>query len=420
MPHGFILLGFSIAAAAFLAAQWALVERFGRILQRSVPSTTGSENSLNAVVVMCLRGSDPFLRRTLEALAVQTHRPSAILLVIDHASDPALPEVRKGLERPLEEGRAHLSFLEEPRRGCSLKCSSLVQACSALPADTDVVAFLDADTLPDAEWLARLCRPFADESVAVVTGNRWFDPPRPSFGAVARQVWNAAAIVQMSEYGIPWGGTLCLRRSFLEEAKLPEKWGEAFCEDTMLRREAGRLKKKVVFEPKLLIPNGEDCSASDFLGWCSRQLLTARLYHPAWTLVSGHAILAAGLPVAAIVAAIVYAALGYWIVAGGYVLTLALLVIANAALVERIHRLVAKLFRQMGRPLRDRTFGEILYQGCVTGVSPVLYLIAFLRSLFVRRIRWRGIDYDVRGPWDVRMLEYRPYAPRSVGDEMSL
>lgn len=420
MPHGLILLGFAAAASAFLAVQWALVERFGRILQRSDTNATGRENSLNAVVVMCLRGSDPFLRRTLEALAAQTHQPSTILLVVDHASDPAVSEVRKGLERSLNEGRARLAFLESPLSGCSLKCSSLVQACRDLPPETDVVAFLDADTLPDVEWLARLCRPFANESVAVVTGNRWFDPPRPNFGATARQVWNAAAIVQMSEYGIPWGGTLCLRRSFLDEARLPEKWGRAFCEDTMLRREAGRLRKKVVFEPTLLIPNGEDCSPGDFLGWCSRQLVTARLYHPAWTLVSGHAVLAAGLPVAAIVAAIVYAAIGEGLIAGGYLLTLAFLVLGNAALVERIYQLVARLFRRMGRPLRERTFGEALFQGCMTGISPLLYLIAYLRSLFVRRVRWRGIDYDIHGPWDVRMLEYRPYAPRSVGDEMSL
>lgn len=420
MPHGLILLGFGTAAIAFLAVQWALVERFGRILQRSSKPEMGQEYSLNAVVVMCLRGADPSLRRTLEALATQTHQPSLIILVVDHPSDSAVSEVRSGLQQALAEGRARLAFLEAPLPGCSLKCSSLVQACRDLPPETDVIAFLDADTLPDAEWLARLCRPFADESVAVVTGNRWFDPPRPSFGAVARQVWNAAAIVQMSEYGIPWGGTLCLRRTFLEEAKLPEKWGRAFCEDTMLRREAGRLGKKVVFEPTLLIPNGEDCSPGDFLSWCSRQLLTARLYHPAWTLVSGHAVLAAGLPAAAIVAAVVYAAIGDWAIAGGYFLTLAILVLGNASLVERIYRLVASLFRRMGRPLRERSLGEVLFQGCMTGISPLLYLIAYLRSLFVRRVSWRGIEYDIRGPWDVRMLEYRPYAPRSAGDEMSL
>jgi hypothetical protein len=420
MFHWQALMGFAIAAGAFLAVQWALVERFGGILRHSSTDRNEGEISLNAVVVMCLRGSDPFLKRTLEALATQSHQPVAIRLIVDHASDPAASEVRSGLTESLEHGRAHLTFLQNPLSGCSLKCSSLVQACRDLPEEAEVVAFLDADTLPDSEWLARLCRPFEDESVAVVTGNRWFDPPRSSFGAVARQVWNAAAIVQMSEYGIPWGGTLCVRRSFLEEANLPEKWGRAFCEDTMLRREAGRLKKKVVFEPTLLIPNGEDCTPGDFLSWCSRQLLTARLYHPAWTLVSGHALLAAGLPAAAIVAAIVYAIFGEWTIAGGYVLALAFLVLGNAVLVERIYRLVARLFRRMGRPLRERTLGEALFQGCVTGISPFLYLIAYLQSLFVRRVRWRGIDYDIHGPWDVRMLGYRPYAPRSTGDEMSL
>lgn len=420
MPHWSILFGFAVVAGGFLAVQWALVERFGRILRRSTADKNGSGISVNAVVVMCLRGSDPFLRRTLEALAAQNHQPAAIRLIVDHPSDPAASEVRSGLSDPIQEGRAKLAFLEEPLASCSLKCSSLVQACRDLPEEADVVAFLDADTLPDEEWLARLCRPFADESVAVVTGNRWFDPPRSTFGAVARQVWNAAAIVQMAEYGIPWGGTLCIRRSFLEEAKLPEKWGKAFCEDTMLRREAGRLRKKVVFEPTLLIPNGEDCTPGDFLGWCSRQLLTARLYHPAWTLVSGHAILAAGLPAAAIVAAVVYGAIGEWKLAGSYLLVLGILVLGNAALVERIYRLAAGLFRRTERPLRERSLSEALFQGCVTGISPFLYLIAYLRSLFVRRVRWRGIEYDIRGPWDVRMLEYRPYAPRSTGDEMSL
>lgn len=420
MLHGLILLAFAIAVALFLAAQWALVERFGQILRRSNPSSNPLENPLKAAVVMCLRGSDPSLRRTLAALGEQSHRPVAILFVVDHPSDPAANDVREALDRSLKEANSRLAFLESPLPGCSLKCSSLVQACRDLAPEIELVAFLDADTLPDVDWLARLVRPFENERVAVVTGNRWFDPPQATFGAVSRQVWNAAAIVQMSEYGIPWGGTLCLRRSFLEEANLLEKWGRAFCEDTMLRREAGRANKQVVFEPTLLIRNDEDCTTSDFLGWCSRQLLTARLYHPAWTLVSGHALLAAGLPAIAFFAAVGYAVAGAWSFASGYAAAFAALLVGNALLVERIHRLVAALYRRMERPVRARSAGEVAFEGCVTAASPLLYLVAFARSLFVRRVQWRGIEYDIRGPWDVRMLGYRPFAPRSTGDARSL
>jgi hypothetical protein len=39
----------------------------------------------------------------------------------------------------------------------------------------------------------------------------------------------------------------------------------------------------------------------------------------------------------------------------------------------------------------------------------VVYPWALLAAMRMRTVDWRGVAYEIRGPWDVRMLEYRPY-----------
>jgi len=36
----------------------------------------------------------------------------------------------------------------------------------------------------------------------------------------------------------------------------------------------------------------------------------------------------------------------------------------------------------------------------------VVYALILVRSLRVDRVHWRGIEYHVEGPWEVRMLGY--------------
>ena len=90
-----------------------------------------------------------------------------------------------------------------------------------------------ADTIPHRTWLRELAAALADEQVGAATGNRWYMPQQPTWGSLVRLFWNAAAIVQMWFYGIAWGGTLAVKTKVFRESDLLERWGNAFCEDTM-------------------------------------------------------------------------------------------------------------------------------------------------------------------------------------------
>ncbi len=240
-------------------------------------------------VILCLRGTDPFLHRCLESLLAQDYPRYDIQIVIDSPEDPAW-EVVKSLVNPRPDVHIELHTLIDRHETCTLKCSSLVQTVSRLKDSYEVVALLDADTVPHRTWLSELIAPLADKSIGVATGNRWYMPVEGTWGALVRYAWNAAAIVQMFCYHIPWGGTLALKTSVLRNSDLLDRWRHAFCEDTMLYRALRKQGLRVAFVPSLMMVNREVCDMPGFVTFLKRQLLAARLYHPAWWGVVGHAI----------------------------------------------------------------------------------------------------------------------------------
>jgi len=38
-----------------------------------------------------------------------------------------------------------------------------------------------------------------------------------------------------------------------------------------------------------------------------------------------------------------------------------------------------------------------------------VFLLALVRAVFAPHLRWRGVTYRISGPWNVQLLDYRPY-----------
>ncbi len=38
-----------------------------------------------------------------------------------------------------------------------------------------------------------------------------------------------------------------------------------------------------------------------------------------------------------------------------------------------------------------------------------VYGLAMLSSLWMPKVKWRGVTYEIKGPWNLRLLDYRPY-----------
>ena len=401
---------------ALILGQMVLVYGFAIVLATHRHDQLRDAECPRAVVVLCLRGTDPFLEQCLTAITGQDYPDYEVRVIVDCADDPA----REVVEKAIRESRArhvHIENLNDPRSTCSLKCSSVVQAMQALDDEVGFVAQLDADTVPHPTWLRELAAALREEKVGAATGNRWYMPEHLSTGVLIRYVWNAAAVVQMYWYGIPWGGTLAIKTQVLRDSDLLERWSNALCEDTMLYAVLRRMGLRVKFVPSLMMVNREDCTVVGFHAWVKRQLLTARLYHPGWPLVVGHGVLTTIVPFVALALLIASAITSQWMVAAWMISGILMYELSIIPVLTPLEWSVRRLVRARGEPTAWMGIRGAFWFVAAIPATQIVYAAALASAVFLRSIVWRGVAYRIGGPWKIRMAEYFPYQPETHAHE---
>ncbi len=412
-----VLWALAITLIVSFAIQFVLVHGFVRSLRAWRRELLADDDCPPAAVILCLRGGDPFLSRCIDGLMNQDYPRYRVYFMVDHAEDPAMAVLQQALLN--HTGKDYeIQVLREPLSTCSLKCSSLVQAVKSLPESTQFIASIDADTIAHSSWLRELATALAPEAVGAATGNRWYMPAELTQGSLVRYVWNAAAVVQMYWYRIAWGGTLAIKTSSIQRAGLVERWSNAFCEDTMLRQQLRPIGERVEFVPSLMMINREECTIGSFFSWVQRQLLTAKLYHPLWLAVVGHGISSAAL--------LIWGwGLGLYLIAAqdawtGLAVLIAMLVfqVSLSLLLPWMESAIQSMVQARGEPADwNRKLSSTRFAWSVW-LTQWVYTWALVTCLFIRRVHWRGVEYDVHGSWKIRLLSYRPYrAEESVGPE---
>jgi cellulose synthase/poly-beta-1,6-N-acetylglucosamine synthase-like glycosyltransferase len=361
-------------------------------------------------VILCLRGTDPFLTDCLKGVLNQDYPRYRTHIVIDAKTDPAW-QMAINAVMTSSMPNADIQVLKTPHARCSLKCSSLLQAVNALDASVEVVAQLDADTIPHPTWLRELVAPFEDPRIGATTGNRWYMPDRATVGAMTRYFWNAAAIVLMYWLRIPWGGTLAIRRSLIQHSDLLNRWSRAFSEDTMIYSVLRQQGLALAFVPSLMMVNRESCSLSAFFPWVSRQLLCARLYHPGWYWVVAHGVVMTALPLGC------FGLVGWGVTAKAWLpvtisgLTLVFFGALLAVLLGILEYSIRQIYRRRGEK-RHWVTPRILLLSCMAiPILQLLYPLSLAFSWLSRYVGWRGVTYRIEGPWKIHLLRYRPYLP---------
>lgn len=407
------LMALAITLAASLLIQFALVFGFVRRLRSFKTKLIANEDCPESIVILCLRGTDPFLSKCIDGLLTQDYPNYRIRFMVDHPADPAVEILEAELAKHAFD-RYTIHSLKNPLNTCSLKCSSLVQAIASVPETTQFVALLDADTIPHVTWLRELATGLSPSDVGAATGNRWYMPTRPSQGAMIRYLWNAAAVVQMYWYRIAWGGTLAIKLDSIRRTGLLDRWRSSLCEDTMLRRQLAKIGQRVEFVPSLMMINREDCTIACYIRWVKRQLLSAKLYHPLWVAVVAHGLFSAAMLLWGLVTMFLLLAHGDW--QSGLLTGLAVVGFPAclSAMLPWMQSAVNEILESRGEPTAwnsKQTWWQFI---CSVWGTQLIYTWALISCMFMRRVEWRGVEYDITDSWNIRLRAYRPLQQKEV------
>jgi cellulose synthase/poly-beta-1,6-N-acetylglucosamine synthase-like glycosyltransferase len=363
----------------------------------------GSQSAQAAVpteVVLCLRGCDATLEDVFSALACQRHPDWRLRVIVDSEQDPAWAVAHAAVPRLEERGASWREATIEPlavrpTEG-SLKCASLRQALATLDSRTHVVALLDADSVVRNDWLTTMAYETMQPGIGAVSGNRWYEPVHDSAAGTVRVIWNVGAIVQMSAFGIPWGGSLAVRREAMEASGWLDIIRTTLCEDTALAEPLRRAGWKYRFVPSLIaVDEDDDVALSPLTRWIARQLLTARLHHPAWLLVAVHGLGTSLALLMALGLAVIATASAAWETIAIAIVAIAGYEVATALLFLVITRTVRNAVASAGGRLRPFSYWRTLWQIALIPLTQAVYGVATVAALATRAIEWRGIVYDV-------------------------
>lgn len=369
------------------------------------------------LVVLCLRGADPFLSRCLHGLFRQDYSNYEVLIVVDRREDDAW-QIATDVVSASGVANVRIETLRDRSAACSLKCSALLQAWEEAVERFEVAAMIDADVVPHRTWLRELVAGLAPSDVGAACGNRWYMPDDAGIGSLTRYFWNAAAVVPMYWYGIAWGGSLAVKTAVLRDTEYRRRTARALSEDVMLCDLLRPAKLRVAFVPQLMMINREACTIRDFYPWMRRQQLLAKLYHSRAPLIMAYGIV-----------------VGVYLIAVSVVSTMLLLRRDYASLMQTVAPFLAFLgslivvwpmlegavrsvVRLRGEPTSWLSGKKLLLTIAAGPIAQALYVAATVSLLRCKEIHWRAIRYRISGPWEIERLDDGVY--RSTVDPKKL
>jgi len=350
-----------------------------------------------AVLCPC-RGMEPGLERNLVSLCEFSHQNYEVFFILASDNDQAYTTVKRvaGSSRV----KAHVVLAGKPER-CSEKVNNLRVAIEQLPAEFEALVFVDSDGRPPKTWLHHMVAPLADSRIGATTTMRWFIPDDNAFPTALLAAWNASVVTMLGnhERNFCWGGGTAIRRELFEQLGMLEIWQNSLSDDYSLTMAIERSRRQIVFLPECLTPSFVHTDFAGLLEFTNRQVKITRFYRPQmWK--------------AAFATHILYCftlLLGLWVtldlVAGSrpasQIITLWTLPLVLSSMRGALRVIgVAETLPLFRKDLMGQSWIYLL----VPLLVPFLYLSNFFASLAGRRIRWRGIQYEIISADQTRVL----------------
>jgi ceramide glucosyltransferase len=388
----YILVILQIALGLY--SLWDGFEWF-RMVRRRLGSHAGFYAPVTALICPC-KGNEPGLEENLTALTRFEYPNYEIYFSLATSLDPALKiieRVKAATQRPV-----HI-VIAGPPEDCGEKVYNLRRAVEQLPEQFEVLVFTDSDVRLSRSWLGKLVAPLQDPRIGATTTYRWLIPSRKigegGLASAFASAWNAAIVTLI---GRPretfcWGGGTAIRRKTFDDANVLEAWQGAVSDDFAMTYALEQAGKPVLFCPECLAATLHPWTGTSLLEFTNRQMLITRIYSPRrWGLgAAAHAGYSLTLIYAAFVILIMMADGDPWAQ-----LALMALVIPLLAILKGAVRTIAviELLPEWKAKLNEWAWVWTVLAPFVS----FLFTWNFIVSSVTRRIRWRGIRYELIAP----------------------
>lgn len=369
--------------------------RFRRYFKDELKRSPSGFTPFASVIAPC-KGLDQGLQENLSALLKQNYPEWEILFVVESKDDPGLFAIEKVLAglgssvpitRIVISGSAHDS---------GQKVQNLRAGAAGVDPRSEVLVFYDSDVRPGKGWLRALVEPLAHDNVGAATGYRWFVPVRGNLASHLRSVWNASiasALGESTKSNFCWGGSTAIRKETFDKLQVAEAWRGTLADDFSLTRVLRKAGLGIKFVPQCLVPSLEDCSFSHLLEFTTRQIKITRVYSPdLWKVVLFSNLL---------FTCVFFGGLG--IVAARLALGLPVLVPIALLIVIYVLGTLKALLRWNAACLVLTEYQKSMKSGLWAHLmlwpfTSALFLYNALAAALSRRIRWRGIEYELKSP----------------------
>ena len=353
------------------------------------------------VAVLCpCKGMEPALERNLVSLTEFDYQNYEIFFLIASASDPAYNIVKRVVSS--SRAKAHVVLTEKPD-GCSEKVNNLRLGIAQLPPEFEVLTFVDSDGRPGKNWLHRMVAPLSDSRIGATTTMRWLLPNRGNFATALLAAWNAPIVTMLSEKGrnFCWGGGTSLRRSVFDQSAVAEEWQHSVSDDYSMTRALERAQRSIVFLPECLVPSFVETDFTGLMEFTNRQVLITRVFaEKIWGLAAAtHLLYCLSL------------VLGTFLTLGDFLATRPAFHLAALTFLPVLLAMIRGALRATGVSEALPAYRSQIASGAwiyvlLTVFVPFLYLVNFVTSLTTRKIRWRGVIYELIAPEQTRVLQY--------------
>ena len=389
-----ILAIVQIAAGLFLL--WQGIQWLAYV-QRRLKTDPGFFAPRTAVICPC-RGMEPGLERNLVSLCEFNHQNYEVFFVLASESDPAHGIIQRVVTS--SRVKAHI-VIAGPPENCSEKVNNLRVAVEQLPPEFEILVFTDSDGRPGKSWLQRLTAPLSDSRIGATTTMRWFIPNDNGLPTALLAAWNASVVTMLGPHAgnFCWGGGTAIRRAVFEQIGMPDVWQYSFSDHYSLTMMIEQSRRQIVFLPECLTPSFVQTDFPGLLEFTDRQMRITRVYRTKmWAIAfATHFLYCLTLILGLILALeLTIASRPAFHVTTLVILPLLLAAIRGALRVIGVTEALSSL--------RSQIMGQSWIYILLAVFIPFLYLVNFFSSLFGRKLRWRGIEYELISPEQTRIL----------------